>query len=192
MSAQIALKLDQRLFDQLPSPDEPSWELPETTANEDLLAEEDEYEPASYEEPRPIHVPRLVVWAILILFGLTVIAVGMWGFARSTLTYGMVPVDSTTNARLTQIHAKLAAAGALEAALRHLAMAAQPGINIGDAIEALADTDKSLEPMSDNSTVASAQQEIRTIRDDLISRRYRYGETRPSTVITPLPTLAIP
>jgi hypothetical protein len=193
MSAQIAMDADKRLLDQLQSPDEPSYEPSETAANEDLLAEEDELESTSYREPSFIHVPRPVVWGFLILFGLTVIAAGMWGFARSTLTYGMIPVDSATSARLAQIHAELAAAGAPEAALRRLAVAAQPGVNIGNAIEALADTDKALEQAGESAAITSARTELRIILDALRSRMYGgqgYFDSHPIRM-TPPPTLPI-
>jgi hypothetical protein len=104
----------------------------------------------------------------------------------------MIPVDSTTSTRLAQIHAKLAAAGVPEAALRHLAVAARPGINIGDAIEALVDADKALESMSDNSTAASARQEIHAILNDLSARRYGGMEPTPSMNVPPLPTVPAP
>jgi hypothetical protein len=139
-------------------------------------------------EPRRVHVSRPLVWAVLVLFGLTIVAMGLWGLGHSTLTYGMSPVDSATTERLAQIQTLLREANAPEAALRQMAIASRPGVNIGDAIEALANADEALEPASGKTAIASAQAELRVILQDLTSKRY--GSSVPIT--TPLPTLPLP
>jgi hypothetical protein len=74
------------------------------------------------------------------------------------------------------------------AALQYLSVAARPGINIGDAIEALVETDKALQLASDNPVIAAAQHNLRAILNDLHNRRYGYSAASR----TPLPTLSLP
>lgn len=138
-------------------------------------------------EPRRVHVSRPLVWAVLILFSMTIVAMGLWGLGHSTLTYGMSSVDSATTARLAQIQTRLREANAPEAALRYMAIASRPGVNIGDAIEALASAEKALGPASGKIEIASAQAELRVILQDLKNRRY--GDSGLAT--TPLPTLPL-
>ena len=65
---------------------EPETELEEPT-QEDALAElETELEEPTW-EPRRVHVPHALVWAILICFVLLVVVVTIWGFARGTWWY---------------------------------------------------------------------------------------------------------
>ena len=142
-------------------------------------------------EPRHIHLPRILVGAILSFFVLVVIVACIWGLAQSTLTYGMIPVDSATTARLARVQRDLAFAGVPESALRHLVAAARPGINIGDAIEALVDADRDLEAWSKNPAVASARAELRSTLYQLSRKRYG-GTEGTSVMLTPLPTLTLP
>jgi len=142
-------------------------------------------------EPRHIHVPRPVVWVLLISFCLLVIVMGLLGLARSTMTYGMSQVGAATTARLANIQGSLASAGVPASALRRLAVAARPGVNIGDAIEALADADRDLEPFVGNPAVVSIRTELRGILDELSAIRYGAALT-PSVSATPLPTLTFP
>lgn len=139
-------------------------------------------------EPRRIHVPRPLVWGFLAVFTLTIVAMGVWGLGHSTLTYGMTSVDAATTVRLAQIQASLKEAGAPQAALRQMEIAAKPGVNIGDATEALVEADQALEPMSGNAVIASARAELRIIKQDLGDRRYR-GVSGPTE--TPLPTVPV-
>ena len=96
-------------------------------------------------ESRRVHVSRPLVWAVLILFSLTIVAMGLWGLGHSTLTYGSSSVDSATTERLARIQTKLREANAPEAALQKVAIASRPGVNIGDALEALVSVDEALE-----------------------------------------------
>ena len=144
-------------------------------------------------EPRRIHVPRPLVWGFLAVFTLTIVAMGVWGLGHSTLTYGMTSVDAATTARLAQIQASLKEAGAPQAALRQMEIAAKPGVNIGDALEALVDADKALEPVSQSAMIASARQELRGVLSGLRSTQYWWVLTPASPLNgTPLPTLIIP
>jgi len=151
--------------------------------------EEEESGEENYWEPRHIHVPRSIMWGVIALLSLGAAALAMWGLAHSTMTYGVGPVDAVTMARLSQIRTELEAAGAPAAALRYLDIAAQPGVNIGDAIDALAGANKALELMSSNPTIAPLAAELHDILDDLSARRYG-GQISASP--TPLPTLSIP
>jgi hypothetical protein len=165
----------------------------DTDAVDDLLSLEDEYalgEPPL--RPRGIRMPRPLVWGVIILLVLAVVVAAVWGFAQSTWTYATANVDSATTARLVQLRNKLAAAGAPEAALRQVDIAAQPGINVGDAIEALVLADKALEPVSDNAVIASAKLELLAILNELNIKRYGTSPTGTLPSWTPLPTLAIP
>jgi hypothetical protein len=154
--------------------------------SDDLVDEE--YTEVSSWTPRRVRIPRAIVWGSLGLFLAAVIVLGVWGLAQSTWTYGMVAVDRATTARLAQLEADLRTAGAPQAALQYLSVAARPGINIGDAIEALVEADKALQPASDNPAVAAARQNLRTILNDLSHSRYGYYEASS----TPLPTLSLP
>jgi len=151
--------------------------------------EEEESVEENYWEPRHIHVPRSIMWAVIALLSLGAAALAMWGLVHSTMTYGVGPVDAVTMARLSQIRTELEAAGAPAAALRYLDIAAQPGVNIGDAIDALAGANKALELMSSNPTIAPLAAELHDILDDLSARRYG-GQISASP--TPPPTLSIP
>jgi hypothetical protein len=143
-------------------------------------------------EPRRVHVPRLLVWVLLVAFSLAIVAMAIWGLGHSTLTYGVAPVGSATTARLAQIQARLEEAGAPPVALRQIALAAKPGVNSGDASEALAEADKALEPMSHNAVIASARAELRAIQQGLVSNRYGgvHGGV-PEPTWTPLPTIPL-
>ncbi len=143
-----------------------------------------------YIEPRRVRVPHSLVWSIAILLGLGVLLLAAWGFAQSTWTYGMVPVDSATSVRLTQIRATLAAVGASQAALQQIDIAARPGVNIGDAIEALVSADKALAPLNDDPAIASARQDLRVILSDLQGKRFG-APAMPLVSPTPLPTIDI-
>jgi len=146
-------------------------------------------------EPRRVHVPRPLIWGVLITFILAILAMGVWGLAQSTWTYGMTPVDSTTTERLGQIYRELLYAGVPETSLHHLEIAARPGVNIGDAIEALVDADKDLDKLSSNPVVVSARGELRGILSSLKVGRYGgqvYPSPTPRITDTPLPTLAFP
>ena len=151
----------------------------------DVLAPVIEPRPA---EPRRVRMPRPLVWGFLALFSLAITVMGVWGLAHSTLTYGMSAVDSATTWRLEQIQSRLKEANAPEAALRQMAIAVRPGVNIGDALEALANTEETLEPMSGNAAIALAQAELLAIHQELIGKRYG-GSGGPTT--TPLPTVPL-
>jgi hypothetical protein len=83
MSAVLSYGVEFHPFDpaQDVSPTEPDTE-PEEPAYES----ETEFEEPSW-EPRQIHVPRTLVWAILIGFALLVVLMSIWGFARGTWWY---------------------------------------------------------------------------------------------------------
>jgi len=167
-----------------------NWEnqpsdLPAPESDLDSLDTEPEVRPL---EPRRVHVPRLFVWVFLVVFSLVIAAMAIWGLGHSTLTYGFIPVDSATAARLAQIQARLEEAGAPQAALRQIAFAAKPGVNSGDASEALVEADKALEPMGHDAVIASARAELRAIQQDLV--RNRYGGV-PGPTWTPLPTVPV-
>jgi hypothetical protein len=167
-----------------------SSEPPVPASNLDLLDTPPE---APALEPRRVRVSRPLVWAVLILFSLTIVAMGVWGLAHSTLTYGASPVDSATTERLAQIQTQLREANAPKAALRQMAIASRPGVNIGDALEALVSADKALEPMSQNAMIASARQELRGVLSGLRNKQYWWLLTPASPLnATPLPTLVIP
>ena len=170
-----------------------SSDLPDQASNLDLLDTPPEAPPL---EPRRVHVSRPLVWAILILFSLTIVAMGLWGLGHSTLTYGMSPVDPAMTERLAQIQSQLREANAPKAALRYMAIASQPGINIGDAIEALANAERALEPASGKIEIASAQAELRVILQAMNLRRYggysgSGGSGDSWLATTPLPTLPL-
>ena len=154
--------------------------------SDDLMDEQDT-ETSSW-TPRRVRIPRVIVWGSLGLFLAAVVVLGIWGVAQSTWTYGMVAVDRATTARLAQLETELRAAGAPQAAMQYLSVAARPGINIGDAIEALVEADKALQPASDNPAIATARHNLRAILSDLSNRRYGYVEASK----TPLPTLSLP
>jgi hypothetical protein len=162
---------------------------------EEILVEASDWEVEEPRwEPRRIRVPRSLVWGTLIVFIMAILVMGAWGLTRSTWTYGMTPLGPGTTADLTRIHRALLAAGVPESALRHLAAAARPGINIGDAIEALVDADKDLDRLSANPAVASAQSELRRILSDLKSWQYAGPRivATPSFTVTPGPPLEFP
>lgn len=177
------------------TPGPESWPGPgfkpiETDAVDDVLSLEEEYVLGeSLLEPRRIRLPRFLVWDLLVLLVLAAIAAVGWGLAHSTWTYGVSSVDSATTARLVRVREKLAAAGAPEAALRHLAIAAQPGINAGDAIEALVSADKALEPVSGEAAIAPVRRELRAILDELAGKRYGQSvrPMQPAVSATPIP-----
>ena len=170
-----------------------SSDLPDPASDLELLDTPPEAPPL---EPRRVHVSRPLVWAILILFSLTIVAMGLWGLGHSTLTYGMSPVDPAMTERLAQIQSQLREANAPKAALRYIATASQPGVNIGDAIEALTNAEKALEPASGKIEIASARAELHVILQDLYNKSYRgywgYGGSGGSRLTTtPLPTLPL-
>ncbi len=164
--------------------DQPS-DQPTPESDLDWLDTEPEVRPL---EPHRIHVPRLFVWVFLVAFSLVIVAMAIWGLGHSTLTYGVTPVDSATSARLAQIQARLEKAGAPQAALSQIALAARPGVNSGDASEALVEADKALEPVSQDAVIASIRAELRAIQQDLVRNRYvgAFG-----TTWTPLPTVPV-
>jgi hypothetical protein len=90
------------------------------------------------------------------------------------------------------IQHELAVAGVPESALRRLAAAARPGINIGDAIEALADADRDLETWSKIPAVAAARAELRSTLAQLGGQRNGTRDKGTPAALTPLPTLILP
>lgn len=156
-------------------------------ALESLIPMEDEYAwGESLIEYRRVRVPRLLTYGVLALLGLALVVAAVWGLAQSTWTYGASPVDADTTARLTELHDALAAAGAPAAVLQHVARAAEPGINSGDAIEALVSADKYLSTNNDPAII-SARKNLRIILEELESKR----KPSPGTprITTPLPLL---
>jgi hypothetical protein len=128
------------------------------------------------------------------LFVVAILAMSMWGLAHSTWWYEMTQVDAATSARLAQMHRELLAAGVPETSLHYLAVAAQPGTYVDEALDALLRADQDLEKLSDNPAVAPARAELQAILADLSNKRYRwaYPTSTPSASVTPFPTLAIP
>jgi hypothetical protein len=171
-------------------------DFPEGVDLENESEEEADVEEESYWEPRHIHVPRSVVWAIIALLSLGIIALAVWGWIHSTWWYGsQITVDAPTTAYLARIRAGLAAAGAPEAALRRMAVATRPDANVDDTLDALEDVDRALEPMRDNATIVPIRGELRSALHDLIELRHWGGwrpSGTPSASVTPLPTLTIP
>jgi hypothetical protein len=163
----------------------------EFPAETDLENEPEEEAPVeeNYWEPRHIHVPRSIMWGVIALLSLGAAALAMWGLAHSTMTYGVGPVDAVTTARLSQIRTELEAAGAPAAALRYLDLAAQPGVNIGDAIDALAGATKALGLMSSNPTIAPLAAELHDISNNLSARRYGGQISASPTPLSILSTL---
>jgi hypothetical protein len=163
----------------------------EFPAETDLENEPEEEAPVeeNYWEPRHIHVPRSIMWGVIALLSLGAAALAMWGLAHSTMTYGVGPVDAVTTARLSQIRTELEAAGAPAAALRYLDLAAQPGVNIGDAIDALAGANKALGLMSSNPTIAPLAAELHDISNNLSARRYGGQISASPTPLSILSTL---
>ena len=164
--------------------EQPSQDLPAETGLENE-SEEEYVEEENYWEPRHIRVPRSIMWGIIALLSLGAVALAIWGLAHSTMTYGVGPVDAATTARLSQIRTELEAAGAPAAALRYLAIATRPGINIGDAIDALASANKALEPVNGDPIITPLSAELHDILNDLSGRRYgRQMSASPSPLLT--------
>jgi hypothetical protein len=170
-------------------------DFPEGVDLENESEEGADVEEENYWEPRHIRMPRSVVWAIIALLSLGIIALAVWGWIHSTWWYGsQITVDASTTARLAQIRAKLAAAGAPDVALRRMAAATQPGVNVDDTIAVLEDVDSALEPMGDNPPIVPIRGELRNVLNGLIELRHGGGgrsSGTPSASATPLPTLAI-
>jgi hypothetical protein len=162
--------------------------------NEKLEYSEDEYarraEGDDFEAPR-IPLPSSLVWSLLVLLGLAAVALMVWGVSQSTWTYSTTQVDAGTRARLGRIRDELAAAGAPEAALRRVEQAAQPGVYTDDALEALLEADKALEPLAGDPSITPVRRELRAIVDELGNKRYGYPLGTPLATWTPLPTLVI-
>jgi len=152
--------------------------------------EEETETPEDASPPGPRRsLPAPIVWSLLILIGLLVIVGGVWGFVQGSWWYGVSRVDAGTTARLILLQQTLTTAGAPEAAVRQVGIAARPGINVSEAIEALVAADATLEPVASNPAIRSVQMELRTIRDTL--SRDRYGplpESAPGPDTLPLPT----
>jgi hypothetical protein len=168
-------------------------DAPETDLEDEL--EEADVEEESYWEPRHIHVPRRLVWAIIILLVLIMAALAVWGWIHSTWWYGsQIPVDAGTRQYLIEMRTQLAAAGAPDLALRQMAIATRPGANVDDAIGALEDADRALEPLKDDATIAQIRGQLRGVLSGLINLRHWGGARQSgssSASATPLPTLAI-
>ena len=172
--------------------EQPSQDFAAETGLEDE-SEEEYVDEENHWEPRHIRVPRSIMWGIIAILSLGVAALAIWGLAHSTMTYGVPPVDAATTARLSKIRTELEAAGAPAAALRYLAIATQPGINVGDAIDTLASANKALEPVSDAPIIMPLSIELHDVLNDLSGRRYGPWTPNPTPLVsaTPLPTLII-
>jgi hypothetical protein len=140
-----------------------------------------------------IRVSKALVWGVIIVLSIAAMALAVAGFVQSTLTYGVGAVGADTTAQLARIRTALAAAGAPQEALQKLDIATQPGLNIGDAIEALVSADKALDSASGDAAIAAAQRDLRAILQDLQMKRYGSNlSVTPAAGPTPLPTLVIP
>ena len=145
--------------------------------------------------PQPA-IPRsvgraLVVLASLILCLVLAVAAAV-GWTRSTWTYGATTVDRDTSQRLARLADDLAQAGAPRVAVAHVAAASQPGINIGDALEALATAQMALTGTTDSLALLRARAELNMIYSDLYMHQYgRYPmpQTPHPTRLTPSQSL---
>jgi hypothetical protein len=120
--------------------------------------------------PRPVG-RVLVVIAALILCAVLAVAAAV-GWTRSTWTYGATTVDRDTSQRLARLADELAQAGAPQVAVAHVAAASQPGINIGDALEALATAQMTLAGATDSLALLRARAELNSIYSDLYTHQY--------------------
>ena len=80
MSAVMTCSVEFQPFD--PAQDDSSTE-PETELEDESETELEEPPP----EPRRVHVPHALVWAILICLVLLVVVLSIWGFARGSWWY---------------------------------------------------------------------------------------------------------
>ena len=176
----------------------PQEQLPQDTPETDLedqWEEEADVEEESYWEPRHIHIPRRLVWGIIILLILAMVILAVWGWTHSSWWYGsQITVDEGTRAHLIQMRDKLAAAGAPDIALHRMVVATRAGANVDDAIDALEDVDRMLEPMRDDAAIVLIRKQLQGVVDGMIDQRHWGGARRrpwdtPSANATPLPTL---
>jgi len=161
-------------------------------APEDEVEEEDELEEPA-QPPRRVHIPRPIAWAVLAALAALLILTSLWGLSRGTLTYGLWYLDADTASHVRQVYDELAAAGAPEVALRRLAVATQPGVNVGNAVEAIRDAEKALAAISERPAIASALRRLEGIYTGELCPHLWYGPCRQlvprspaSPVVTPI------
>jgi len=112
-----------------------------------------------------------VIIASLILCVVLAMAAAV-GWTRSTWTYGATTVDRDTSQRLARLADDLAQAGAPQVAVAHVTAASQPGINIGDALEALATAQMALAGTTNSLALLRARAELNIIYSDLYMHQY--------------------
>ncbi len=133
----------------------------------------------------------LVVIASLILCAVVALAAAV-GWTRSTWTYGATTVDRDTSQRLARLADDLAQAGAPQLAVAHVAAASQPGINIGDALEALATAQMALAGTTDSLALLRARAELNIIYSDLYMHQYgRYPLPQAPHPTRPAPSQSL-
>jgi len=175
-----------------PDPNIPTLLLP--TGLEEAECADDEAD-AGLDGDTPARPPAIsrsvgravVIIASLILCVVLAVAAAV-GWTRSTWTYGATTVDRNTSQRLARLADDLAQAGAPQVAVAHVAAASQPGINIGDALEALATAQMALAGTTDSLALLRARAELNIIYSDLYMHQYgRYPMPQ-----TPHPTRPTP
>ena len=180
-----------------PHPDTPAPFSPDDMGDGDEIADDEptagwldadtEQTPAI---PRPA-ARGLVVITSLILCVVLALAAAV-GWTRSTWTYGATTVDRDTSQRLARLADDLAQAGAPRVAVTHVTAASRPGINIGDALEALATAQMALAGTTDSLALLRARAELNVIYSDLYMHQYgRYPmpQTPHPTRLTPSQSL---
>ncbi len=92
--------------------------------------------PSGGQLPRPLARGCVVAASLTLIVAM--IAVAVTGFTGSTWNYGTHRMDRAASQQLANLADAMAAAGAPRAAIVHVRAAAQPGLNRGAALEALA------------------------------------------------------
>ena len=145
---------------------------------------------------RPPAISRSVGRAVVIIASLILCAVlavaAAVGWTRSTWTYGATTVDPDTSQRLARLADDLAQAGAPQVAVTHVTAASQPGINIGDALEALATAQMALAGTTNSLALLRARSELNIIYSDLYMHQYgRYPVPQRSRPARPAPSQSL-
>jgi hypothetical protein len=126
--------------------------------------------PPSGQLPRPLARGCLVMASLTLIVAM--LAVAVTGFTGSTWNQSRHTMDREASAQLANLADAMAAAGAPRAAVLHVRAAAQPGLNRGAALEALAAAVQILAEAGDDPHLVPLRRQLHRAYLEIFEKEY--------------------
>ncbi len=180
-----------------PSPSAPTTgDEPESLSpEEDVVADEYEEQADQPDTEKRVHVPPVVVWAVVALLSFACASVFLLSLTQSTWDIGNISHIDLSRC-IPALRDRLATTTAPAAVLQRLTTAAQPGIWKSEAYAALREAQQMLAPLQNDPVIAAVLDELRLMLPDnqygylgCGYRRLRTGDDRTqiSPTLRPIP-----